>query len=71
MATFRRSIAPYFFTVNTNQRRKVLTNAPFYSALKNVLRQVNAEHPFTIDTFILLGMLETNDAAEDDYGEPQ
>ena len=57
MATFRRAIVPgatYFFTVNTNQRRKMLTNAPFYSALRNALRQVNVEHPFTIDVFILL-----------------
>ena len=57
MATFRRSIVPgatYFFTANTSQRRKVLTNAPFYSALWNAFRQVNAEQPFTIDVFILL-----------------
>lgn len=57
MATFRRSIVPgatYFFTVNTNQRRKVLTNTPFFSAWRNALRQVNAERPFTIDAFILL-----------------
>src|SRR5215813_722670 len=57
MTTFRRALVPgatYFFTVNTNQRRKVLTNAPFYSALRNALRQVKAEHPFTIDAFILL-----------------
>ena len=57
MATFRRAIVPgatYFFTVNINQRRNLLTNAPFYSALRNALRQVNVEHPFTIDAFILL-----------------
>ena len=57
MATFRRAVVPgatYFFTVNTYQRMKVLTNAPFYLALKNALRQVKAEHPFTIDVFVLL-----------------
>src|SRR5215510_9737528 len=57
MATFRRSIVPgatYFFTVNTHQRIKVLTNAPFYSGLKNALTQIKAEHPFTIDAFVLL-----------------
>ena len=57
MATFRRSVVPgatYFFTVNTKQRIKVLTNAPFYLALKNALRQVNAQHSFTIDAFVLL-----------------
>jgi putative transposase len=27
---------------------------PFYSALKNALTQVRAEHPFTVDTFVLL-----------------
>jgi len=57
MATFRRAIVPgatYFFTVNTHQRMKVLINAPFSLALKNALRQVNSEHPFTIDAFVLL-----------------
>ena len=57
MATFRRSVVPgatYFFTVNTKQRIKVLTNAPFYLALKNALRRVNAQHSFTIDAFVLL-----------------
>ena len=57
MATFRRAIVPgatYFFTANTNRRRKVLTDVPFYLALKNAFTQVKAEHPFTIDAFILL-----------------
>ena len=57
MATFRRSVVPgatYFFTLNTCQRRKVLTEPPFYSALKQALRQVKAEHPFTIEAFVLL-----------------
>ena len=57
MATFRRSVVPgatYFFTVNTNQRLMLLTEPPFYLALKNALRQVNAEHPFTTEAFDLL-----------------
>jgi type I restriction enzyme R subunit len=57
MATFRRSVVPgatYFFTVNTYQRLRVLTDSPFYGALKNALQQVKAEHPFTIDAFVLL-----------------
>ena len=57
MATFRRAVVPgatYFFTVNTYQRIKVLTDPPFYRALKNALSQIKAEHPFTIDAFVLL-----------------
>jgi putative transposase len=57
MATFRRSVVPgttYFFTVNTNQRLKVLAEPPFYLALKNALRQVKTEHPFTTEAFVLL-----------------
>jgi len=57
MATFRRSVVPgatYFFTVNTYQRRKVLTGPPFYLALKQAFRQVKAKHPFTIGAFVLL-----------------
>jgi putative transposase len=57
MATFRRSVVPgatYFFTVNTYQRLRVLTDSPFYGALKNALQQVKTEHPFTIDAFVLL-----------------
>lgn len=57
MATFRRAVVPgatYFFTVNTESRRKVLTDPPFYDALKQALRQVKAAHPFDIDAFVLL-----------------
>lgn len=57
MATFRRSTAPgatYFFTVNTYQRQKVLTETPFYQALKQNFRDVRAQHPFTIEAFVLL-----------------
>jgi putative transposase len=55
MATFRRSVVPgatYFFTVTTYQRLRVLTDSPFYGALKNALQQVKTEHPFTIDAFV-------------------
>ena len=57
MATFRRSVVPgatYFFTVNTYQSLRVLADPPFYLALKNTLQQVQAEHPFTLDAFVLL-----------------
>ncbi len=57
MATFRRSRVPgatYFFTVNTYQRQKVLTDAPFYLALKQSLRAVMVKYPFAIDAFVLL-----------------
>ncbi|MCL4315388.1 MAG: hypothetical protein M1527_00675 [Gammaproteobacteria bacterium] len=43
MATYRRSITPgatYFFTVNTHLRQPVLTNEPFYQALKRAIRRV-------------------------------
>lgn len=45
MATFRRSTVPgamYFFTVNTYQRRKILTGEPFYRALKQSFAEVKA-----------------------------
>ena len=57
MATFRRSTAPgatYFFTVTTNHRQKLLTQPPYYQALKDALRDVKKTHPFTIDAFVLL-----------------
>lgn len=57
MATFRRSVVPgatYFFTINTYRRIKVLTDPPFYLALKEALRRVMAKHPFEIDAFVLL-----------------
>lgn len=44
----------YFFTVNTYRRQQVLTEAPFYQALKRSLRAVRAKHPFTIEAFVLL-----------------
>lgn len=57
MATFRRSTVPgatYFFTLNTYQRQKVLTEAPFYLAGKQSLRAVRTKYPFTIEAFVLL-----------------
>jgi putative transposase len=57
MATFRRSVVPgatYFFTVVTQQRQAVLTQPEFRAALKAAFRQVKNDHPFTIDTFVLL-----------------
>jgi putative transposase len=57
MATYRRALTPgatYFFTVNTYQRQTVLTERPFYAALKQSLREVKAMHPFTIEAFVLL-----------------
>ena len=57
MATFRRSTVPgatYFFTVNTYQRQPLLTEAPFYDALKQSIRSVRTTHPFTIEAFVLL-----------------
>jgi putative transposase len=57
MATFRRSTTPgatYFFTVNTHQRQKVLTQPLFYTALKRSIRAVKQLHPFDIDAFVLL-----------------
>ena len=57
MATFRRSTIPgatYFFTVNTYQRQQVLTEAPFYQALKQSFEAVRTKHPFNIDAFVLL-----------------
>lgn len=57
MATFRRSTVPgatYFFTVNTYQRQKVLTEPPFHHALRESIRAVKERHPFTIEAFVLL-----------------
>lgn len=57
MATYRRSITPgatYFFTLNTCGRQKVLTDIRVYHALKQSLRRVKQQLPFTIDAFVLL-----------------
>lgn len=57
MATFRRFTVPgatYFFTVNTYQRQPLLTETPFYDALKQSIRSVQTTHPFTIEAFVLL-----------------
>ena len=57
MATFRRSTTPgatYFFTLNTYGRQRVLTEEPFYRALKNAMRDVKAKHPFITNAFVVL-----------------
>ena len=57
MATFRRSTTPgatYFFTLNTCARQKVLTDPRVYVALKQSLRKVKEQLPFTIEAFVLL-----------------
>ncbi|MCL5669358.1 MAG: transposase [Gammaproteobacteria bacterium] len=57
MATYRRSITPgatYFFTVNTHLRQPVLTNEPFYQALRRAIRRVMDSHPFAIEAFVIL-----------------
>jgi len=57
MATFRRSTTPgasYFFTVNTYERQKILTEERVYSALKQGIRVVKDRFPFTIEAFVLL-----------------
>lgn len=55
--TYRRARtkgASYFFTLNTHQRRKVLTEQPYYSALKESIKEVNRRHPIKIEAFVLL-----------------
>lgn len=57
MATFRRALvagATYFFTATTYQRQQVLTNKPFYDALKQSIHRVKKTHPFKIEAFVLL-----------------
>lgn len=57
MARFRRATTPgatYFFTVNTYQRRRVLTDARVYDALKRSIRDVKTRLPFAIEAFVLL-----------------
>ena len=57
MATFRRALVPgatYFFTVNANKRRKILTHPCLITALRAAFRSVKAQHPFEIDAFVLL-----------------
>lgn len=56
MATFRRALTPgatYFFTVNTYQRQQVLTEKPFYTALKQSLRRIKEAYPFKIEALVL------------------
>jgi len=57
MQRYRREWIPgatYFFTVATYRRQGVLTDAPFYQALKSSLREVKKSHPFEIEAIVLL-----------------
>ena len=57
MQRYRREWLPgatYFFTVNTYRRQALLTEPPFYSALKLAIKHVKTTHPFDIEAFVLL-----------------
>jgi putative transposase len=57
MATFRRALTPgatYFFTANTYQRQRLLTQAIFVEAFKQGIAEVQQGMPFTIDAIVLL-----------------
>jgi len=54
---YRRAQVPrgtYFFTVDTFRRRKFLCKPENVEILRTAFRIVKAEHPFTIDAFVLL-----------------
>lgn len=54
---YRRARTPggtYFFTVVTFRRRKFLCEPENVELLRAAFRTVKAEHPFTIDAFVLL-----------------
>ncbi len=57
MATYRRARTPgasYFFTVCLHHRLALLTEPPYYDALKESFRTVKQRYPFDIDAFVLL-----------------
>ena len=57
MQRYRREWIPgamYFFTVNTYRRQALLTDPPFYHALKSAIKAVKRSHPFDIEAFVLL-----------------
>ena len=81
MATFRRSVVPgatYFFTVNTHHRMKVLTN-PWNPMKHGYVGRVRDWPYSSFHRYVKKGLYpldwasenETNDARENDYGEPQ
>lgn len=57
MARYQRANVPggtYFFTVVTERRQAILTDAPIRIALRNAIEQVRATRPFQIDAWVLL-----------------
>ena len=57
MPDYRRANTPgasYFFTVNTYRRWPLLVHDRTRAALREVIEAVRAEHPFTIDAWVLL-----------------
>ena len=44
----------WFFTINTQNRIPVLTQLPFYHALKSSIKEVKDKYPFSIIAFVLL-----------------
>lgn len=44
----------YFFTLVTHKRRKILCEPDNIALLRDIFRSVKANHPFTIDAFVLL-----------------
>ena len=57
MSHYRRSRAPgatFFFTVVAFRRQPILCDAPLRVALRNAIRRVRSERPFTIDAWVLL-----------------
>lgn len=57
MPDYRRANTPgasYFFTVNTYRRWPLLVDDRTRAALREAIEAVRAEHPFTIDAWVLL-----------------
>jgi putative transposase len=57
MAKYRRNFVPggtYFFTVVTEGRRPFLTDELARRILRDAMRRIRAQRPFTIDAFVLL-----------------
>jgi putative transposase len=57
MSQYRRSLtqgATYFFTVNTYQRRPLLTHPEVRYALRQAIEMVRVTMPFTIEAWVLL-----------------
>ena len=57
MSNYRRARdagACYFFTLVSNQRHSVLTDAPLRAALRSAIERVRLHHPFVIEGWVLL-----------------